>query len=148
MKFLEKGFSNVDLDKAFNEVAVMDRAVMLKGRDKSGNNDNVHNFSMITTYSQQHYDIKKIMKKHWALLINNKILGPVLPEHPQVIFRGVPPLEMQRAPNVLDAPNRVSFFQNSKFFFSCHRCTVCHINKNKRHKNVIPLQECITLTLV
>lgn len=62
------------------------------------------------------------------------MLGPSLPERPQVIYRGVPPLRLQVAPNVLDAPNRVPFFQNSKGFFPCRKCKVCRINGDKNRK--------------
>lgn len=101
------------------EVGAMDRAFMLRGKEKSQSRENDHNFSMVTTYSHQYNDIKKIMTKHWVVLKNNKVLGPVLPDHPQVIFRVVPPLKLQVAPNILDAPNRVSFFQKSKGYFPC-----------------------------
>lgn len=133
-KFVEKGYSGADLDKTINEVACLDRANMIKGTDRITKNNNIHEFSLVTTYSRQHYDIKKILRKHWAVLKNDKVLGPSLPERPQVIYRGVPPLRLQVAPNVLDAPNRVPFFQNSKGFFPCHKCKVCRINGDKNRK--------------
>lgn len=74
------------------------------------------------------------MTKHWGVLRNDKILGSVLPYRPQVIFRGVPPLKLQVAPNILDAPNRVSSFQKSKGYFPCRNCNACLCNKNKEIK--------------
>lgn len=50
---------------------------MLKGKDKLQTVENIHNFSMITTYSRQHYDIRKILTKHWGVLKNDNILSPV-----------------------------------------------------------------------
>lgn len=38
----------------------MDRAAMLNGRSKSYSGENDHNFSLVTTYSHQYYDIKNI----------------------------------------------------------------------------------------
>lgn len=90
-KFVEKGYSGADLDKTINEVACLDRANMIKGTDRIAKNNNIHEFSLVTTYSRQHYDIKKILRKHRAVLKNDKVLGPSLPERPQVIYRGVPP---------------------------------------------------------
>lgn len=73
------------------------------------------------------------MTKPWGVP-KNKIWGPVLPDCPQVLFRGVPPFKLQVAPNILDAPNRVSFFQKSKVYFPCRNCNVCLCNKNKDRK--------------
>lgn len=89
---------------------------------------------MVTTYSHHYYDIKKIMTKHWEVLKNDRVLGLALPDHPQVIFRGVPPLKLQVTSNILDAPSRVSFFQKSKGFFPCWKFAVCYSNKNKDWK--------------
>lgn len=93
------------------EVGNMARAAILCSTSKSKSNDEDHNFSIVTTYSQQYYDIKKIMSKQWAVLKNDRVLGPVLPDHPKVFFRDVPPLKLDVA------PNRVSFFSKIKVFF-------------------------------
>lgn len=82
-------------------------------------------------FSRQYLDIKKIMSRHWKVLKNDRVLGPAITDFPKVIFRGVPPLKLQVAPNVLEALNRVSFFQRLKGFFPCRRCSVCHLNKNQ-----------------
>lgn len=52
-KFLEKGYKTTDLDEVIKEVASLDRATIMKSKEKTQNAENAHNFSMITTYSQQ-----------------------------------------------------------------------------------------------
>lgn len=54
--------------------------------------DDSFKFSFITGYSNQHYDIKKIMQKHWKVLRGYRVLGLNLPEVPRVVYRGVSPL--------------------------------------------------------
>lgn len=65
-------------------------------------------FHFVTGYFNQHNDIKK-MQKHWKVLKSDRILGPNLPEVPHVNYRGVPPLKLQVAPNIVDPPKQINF---------------------------------------
>lgn len=80
--------------------------------------DDSFKFSFVTVYSNQHYDIKKFIQKHWKVLQGDQVLGPIIPEQPQVVYRGVPPLRLQVAPNIVDPPKKVSFFPNHGRFLS------------------------------
>lgn len=66
--------------------------------------------SLVTGYSNQHFSVRKIFKKYWNLLKNDKVLGPILLDHPVVIFRGAPSLHHRIAPNVVNPPKIISFF--------------------------------------
>lgn len=78
--------------------------------------------------------LKKIVSKHWNVLKNDRMLGTTLPERQNVVFHDVLSLRLQVAPNILDAPNRVSFFQKRKGYFPCRKCSVCSLKtiKNRR----------------
>lgn len=52
------------------------------------------------------------MQRHWKVLQGDRVLGSNLPDRPWVVYRGVPPLKMQVAPNVVNPPKQLSFFQN------------------------------------
>lgn len=59
---------------------------------------------MITGYSNQHFSIKEILNTHWGILKNDKIIGPIIPDHPVVIYRGAPSLRHNSAPNIENPP--------------------------------------------
>lgn len=59
---------------------------------------------LLTNFSIQHKQIKDIIHRHWKVMKNDTILGPTLPEHVGVIYRGAMPLKGQIAPNVIDPP--------------------------------------------
>lgn len=50
-------------------------------------------YSMLTSFSTQHRDIKTIIERHWEVLKNDCALGTILPEQPKVIYRGAPSLQ-------------------------------------------------------
>lgn len=78
---------------------------------------------------------KKIIRKHWHLLGNDRIINTFLPVAPQVIFRGVPSLGDRVAPNVVDPPpKKVSSFQKISGYHQCRRCQVCTLNKIRSKK--------------
>lgn len=99
--------------------------------------DNGNNFScpFITGYSHQHFSIKKLLSKHWHIVKNDGILGPVLPDRPQVVFRGVPSIKSFVGPSVCDPPTtKPMFFQNLVGYYRCKSCAVCSINAVKDRK--------------
>lgn len=50
--------------------------------------------ALFTTFSTQQYVIKNILRKHWNVLRNDRVLAPLLPETTAVVFRGAPPLRL------------------------------------------------------
>lgn len=112
----------------------MDRGNMLKGRRENRMAPDRFRWSMITRYFNQHFSIKKIFKKHWSVLQNDRVLGPVIPEKTVIIFRGAPSLRHNIAPDVIDPLKMLSFFQSMKGFFPCRRCSICQINAFKGRK--------------
>lgn len=102
---------------------------MLQGPSRINQGDiNKFACSLVTGYSNQHFSVSKIFKRYWNLLKNDKVLGPVLPDQPVVIFRGAPSLRHRIAPNVVNPPKTISFFQSMKGFYPCRKCEICHIN--------------------
>lgn len=111
------------------DTQLIDRDLLLS--EKSNNGSIETNFSMpfITSYSHQHYVIKKFVHKHWHILKNYHDLGKTLPDLPQVVFRGVSSLRDMVAPNVCDPQNtKLMFFQNMTGFYKCKKCSVCSVN--------------------
>lgn len=62
------------------------------------------------------------------------VLGPIIPYHPLVIYRGVMSLRHNLAPNVVDPPKTISFFQTMKGFFPYQKCSICQINTFRGQK--------------
>lgn len=83
----------------------------------------------ITGYSCQHFSIKKILYKHWHIIKNDPLLGPLLPDRPQVVFRGAPSIKSRVVSAVCDPPiNKPMFFQHLIGYYKCRNCEVCSIN--------------------
>lgn len=100
----EKGYDPESLQDTIEEVANIDRSVLLEGGPRKAKDRPAIPF--ITTFSTQHQLIKKIIRKHWHQLGNDRIIQTFLPVNPQVIFRGVPSLRDRVAPNVVDPPTK------------------------------------------
>lgn len=107
---------------------------MLNGIKDNLGVSNRFSWSMITRYFNQHFSIKKILKRHWDVLSNDKILGPVIPEKPVLIYRGAPSLRHSIAHNLIDPPTRPTFFQSLKGSFPCRRCHICEFNAFRGRK--------------
>lgn len=125
---MEKGYIETDSNDTIRSVGDMDRNAMLAGNKKKNQAlKNCFGCSMITGFSNQYFAIKKIFQKYWNIL-NDKILGPVIPDQPVVMFRGAPSLRHKIAPNVIDPPNTISFFHTMKGFFPGQKCKICQVN--------------------
>ena len=136
-RFLNKGYQETDLFKQTREAKIIDRNVLLQNKCVSSEENNQYISPFITSYSNQHYLIKKLVKKHWHLIKEDAILGPALPEQPRVVFRGVPSLRDSLAPGVVDPPlNKPMFFQNIIGYHKCQKCAVCKINAIKERKTL------------
>lgn len=64
-------------------------------------------------------------------------IGPILPDHAGVIYRGAPSMRGRVAPYVIDLPNKTKFFHNLKGYYPCCRCNVCHHNTCGRRKSEV-----------
>lgn len=127
-RFLNKGYDNATLDSLIVEVGNRDHQALLS--DKSPQVENREDFSLafLTTYSSQHWAIKRIFKRHWPVIKNDRILRPLLSDNPLVLFKGATNLRHLLAPNVLDPPKRPTFLGDLKGFFPCRKCKVCKVN--------------------
>ena len=129
-RFLEKGYKESNIDDTIRQVANIDRKTMLTKQGQPGRiRDNRFGCSMITGFSNQYFSVKKIFNKYWNILKNDRILGPAIPDKPVVLFRGAPSLRHKLAPNVINPPNVISFFQTMKGFFPCRKCNICKVNQ-------------------
>ena len=136
-RFLDKGYEKEELYKQTREVEILDRGLLLLDKQVSTENQNQFVSPFITSYSNQHFLIKKLVRKHWHLIKEDAILGPALPEQPHVVFRGVPSLRDSLAPGVVDPPrNKPMFFQHIIGYHKCKKCAVCKINAIKERKTL------------
>lgn len=123
-RFLEKGYRSTKLDADIQDVTQVGRVSLLTDRPKA-EKENKFKWSFFTSYSIQHREIKKFFNKHWKVLLNDKVLGPSLPDRAGIIYRGARSIQGEIAPNTLDPPHVVSFFQECKGYFLCRKCNVC-----------------------
>ena len=123
------------------QVQKLDRTTLVADKDNpTGESTNVtHNFKMILDYNVQHKKFERIIAKNWSILKQDKVLGPVLPEKPQFIYKKAPSLRDRLAPSVLNPPvvsdNRLFKFLGG--FYACGRCVPCKnskVNLKKRKK--------------
>lgn len=115
-RFLEKVYSEDNLDATIQQVVTLDREIILAPKDESVR-EGGYERSFHTTYSSQHRMVNQYLKKHWRVIKSDEILGPALPEQPKVIFRKAPGLRHLIAPNVVEPPIRPTFFVKLKGFF-------------------------------
>lgn len=127
-RFVEKGYSRDSLKNTQEEVICMHRRELLREKSLQGGSMSGSVVPFITTISVQHMNVKKMMRKQ-HILKNDQIFNPVLPDKPQVVYRGAPSLRHTVTPNILNPPSiKTSFFQNLTGFFQCKRCPVCSIS--------------------
>lgn len=133
-KFLDKGYNTKNIEVELQRVTNIDRGSLLVVKPKK-ELDKKFKWAMLTSFSIQHKQIKTIIKKHWDVLKNDKILNTTLPEQAKIIFRGAPALQNRIAPKIINPPVRSSFFHDLVGFFPCKKCVVCH-NLLGRRKTV------------
>lgn len=112
-RFVEKGYSFELLNSsAFS--ARIERCSLLVEKSKSANNtSNGPALPIITSYSMQHQLVRHLIRKHWHILHNDKVLGLALPVRSQVVYLGVPSLRDRIAPNVFNPPEKTPFSRTS-----------------------------------
>lgn len=99
---------------------------------------------IFSSFFIQYKQIKKILNTHWKVLQSDRFLSLVLPERVGVIFRGARSIQGEIAPNTIDPPKTVSFFQQCKGYYPCRKCNVCLHNRCGRRKTYT-FQSTITL---
>lgn len=62
--FLDKGYNGNMLDSTIREVGLIERVLILSGTNRRGGSDESFKSSFITSYSTQHFILKRIIKMH------------------------------------------------------------------------------------
>lgn len=133
-RFVDKGYALESLTNTLDQVKCVDRTNLLKENTGGRENDTFHN-PFITNFSCQHSSVKHIVKKHWHILKNGRVLKSILPDKPQVVFRGAPSLKDKLAPNILNPPSiRPTFFSELTGYYQCRKCQVCSLNGCKTRR--------------
>lgn len=133
-RLVEKGCISDSLQDIIEQFGTIDRSTLLEGGSRK-QETGTPLVPFITTLSTQHYQIKNIIRKHWHLLGNVRVIKTILPTNPEVIFRGVPSLRDKVASNVVDPPTKkCAFFQKLTGYHQCWKCQVCSINKNRNRR--------------
>lgn len=135
-RLCDKGYDLTTLNNKIEEVRMLDRDSLLVDRPRMAERDPGNLICPFSTrYSQQHFSVKKLIRKHWHMVKNDPVLGTVLPDKPCLIFRGAPPIKQLVAPTVCNPPiYKPMFFQNLIGFYRCNNCAVCSINAIKSRK--------------
>lgn len=82
---MEKEYDSRSLDKELQDVSLLNRKSFLAPKNKDMVNNNKFEWSFLTTFSSQCWWVNKIIRKHWQVLKSDKILGPKLPDKPNVV---------------------------------------------------------------
>lgn len=83
-RLLARGYSRSCLKKAFKKAQGKSRDAVLLSEPKKKDSNTVR---FITTYSDQHEQIRRIMQKHWHLLSADPILTKYLGVNPDITLR-------------------------------------------------------------
>lgn len=109
----------------------MDRSSLLVDGPRQDSNESFK-WSLVTSFSVQHRQVKSIISKHWNVLKSDRVLSTLLPVQAKVIHRGPPSLRSKIARNIINPPVRASFFHNLIGYYPCKKCGVYH-NIRGRH---------------
>lgn len=124
IRFLQKGYNKKKLEEAIEEVGAMERSTLLQPKQRVIPANNKAEFSLITGFNIQHRQIEQILRKHWHILQEDKVLGPVLPPRPHVIYRKAANLATKLTSSAIDEPKTIKI-PDLKGFFRCGRCFGC-----------------------
>lgn len=83
-RLLDMGYSQTCLKKAFRKAKLRSKNAILYNRSTPKNVDRVR---FITTYSDQHGQVREIMNRHWHLLTSDPILCKYIKEYPEITFK-------------------------------------------------------------
>lgn len=126
-RFLDKGYDQGEVNLDLSRVLQIERSALLVDKPRRDPDESLK-WSVLTSFSVQHKQIKSIIEHHWNVLRKDRILGTLLPERAKVTYRGAPSLRSKIALNVINPPVRTSFFHNLIGYYPCKKCTVCQHN--------------------
>ncbi|XP_073460898.1 uncharacterized protein [Aquarana catesbeiana] len=86
-RLLERGYSNTCLKKAYKRALNQSRRDLLNAQKQPSKDETIR---IITTYSSEHRQIKRILNKYWHLLTMDQTLAPFVPSAPTVTYRRPP----------------------------------------------------------
>lgn len=145
-RFVAKGYAPNSLSNTLDQVKNVDGKDFLSER-VDGRDGDTYRCPFITNFSCQHSKVKHIMTRHWHILKNDRVLESILPDKPQVVFRGVPSLKDRLAPNILNPPtNRPNFFSELTGYYQCRRFQVCSLNRCRTRRNISFTSTCTSKT--
>uniref|UniRef100_A0A8C5Q1A3 Reverse transcriptase domain-containing protein n=1 Tax=Leptobrachium leishanense TaxID=445787 RepID=A0A8C5Q1A3_9ANUR len=129
--FIEKGYGENDLDHIVNELIKDDRETLLKYKPKKGKE--IEEVRFICDYNNKATQIKRIFKKHWHVLRNDKDLKNYVGKNPNIVFRGARNLKsclVHNKPKKRDT--KESPFGLKQGFYNCGQCLACRSTCNKK----------------
>lgn len=100
-RFLDKGYNSSDIHNEIEKVRRIDSESILAGAQRVTQRNE---YSLILDYNVQHKKFELIIAKHWSILKHDRLLGPVLPSRPKLIYRKAPFLRDRVAPGVVNPP--------------------------------------------
>lgn len=133
--FLDKDYDSHLVEREFQHALETNRESLIEERPKNKQGDTFR-WSMLTSFSIQHKQVRAILSKHWDILKSDRVLSTALPDQAKVIFRGAPTLQSKIAPNITNPPIRQPLFHEMEGFYSCRKCTVCQHNSGIGRKTV------------
>lgn len=82
-KFKEKGYRDQDLRSIQLQTMEMDRSLLLEEKPK--NKSELDFIAFLTNFSRDYKSLEKIVLKLWPLLLRDKTLFKLFPNHPRFI---------------------------------------------------------------
>lgn len=83
-RFLERGYSNKCLKKAYTRAKQQDRRSLLHDPKLPKSNPGVR---LITKFSGQHHQIRTILEKYWYLLTSDDMVSKHINTSPEITFK-------------------------------------------------------------
>lgn len=98
--FVQKGYDSAFVNEQLEIVKNMERKDLLVTKEKVGSKEG-DEFRIVLGYNIQKNKVENIIKKHWNILLRDKVLGGVLPPCPLFVYKKAQSLRNIVAPGVL-----------------------------------------------
>lgn len=86
-RFVEKGYSDYVLCRAFKKAVNMDRSLLLTPKLRKMESQSIQPMRIIGTFNYSVDLVKAILKKHWEILLMDSDLNKHIGPHPMLTFR-------------------------------------------------------------